>query len=314
MRIVMMGEPMGLFSATETGDLADVSSFSCSVAGAEFNVATGLARLGHEALYFTKLGADPLGRKIRKAIKKNGIDDSLMIEDQDEITGLMLKSETNIGDPEIAYYRRGSAASKLNVSDVDSLDITGCEWLHVTGIAPAISSTCKEAVHRLVERAKAEGMTISFDPNLRPQLWKSEQEMIEELNFIARQADLILPGIGEGKILTGSGNEQRIADFYHELGVKDVIVKLGADGAFYSTKDSESGYVKAFEVEKIVDTVGAGDGFAAGVISALADGKTLEEATFRGNVIGAIQITHKSDNEGLPTIGELEEIMKRGKA
>ncbi len=312
MKIIMMGEPMGLFAADEIGSLSEAEAFTCSVAGAEFNVATGLSRLGHEAVYFTKLGADPIGERIRNAIKKNGILDNFILTDENEITGLMLKGKTDVGDPEIAYYRRGSAASKMNEKDADSLDISACEWLHVTGITPAISASAFAATERLIERCKRAGMFISFDPNLRRQLWASEKIMIETLNKIAGSADLVMPGISEGRILTGRSGEEEIAKFYHGLGAKMVTVKLGGKGAFFSEKEGESGHVEAFKVERIVDTVGAGDGFAAGVISGLAEKLSLKEATQRGLVIGAIQITHKSDNEALPTRAELAEIMKRG--
>ncbi len=312
MRIIMMGEPMGLFISNKVSALSDADSFSCSVAGAEFNVATGLSRLGHEALYFTKLGGDPLGVKIRNAIKANGILDDFVLTDSEEITGLMLKGKTEAGDPEIAYYRRGSAASKMSAEDVDTLDLSGCEWLHVTGITPAVSASALGAVERLIERAKGEKMFISFDPNLRRQLWQSEAIMIETLNRIAQSADLILPGISEGGTLTGKEDEQGIAAFYHDRGARMVAVKLGDKGAFFSEKGGENGHLPAFTVRNIVDTVGAGDGFAAGVISALAEGLSLKEATRRGLAIGAIQITHVSDNEGLPTRAGLEEIIKRG--
>ncbi len=82
-----------------------------------------------------------------------------------------------------------------------------------------------------------------------------------------------------------------------------MIVKLGGDGAYYSADSSDGGYAPGVSVERIVDTVGAGDGFAVGVISALIEGLSLSEAARRGNAIGAIQISHKSDNEGLPTRG-----------
>ena len=98
------------------------------------------------------------------------------------------------------------------------------------------------------------------------------------------------------------------------MGVKNVVVKLGKDGAYFSQKDGASGYSPAFPVREKVDTVGAGDGFAAGVISALAEGETLEEAAFRGNVMGAIQITNRSDNEGLPTREQLSQVILAGTA
>ena len=195
--------------------------------------------------------------------------------------------------------------------DIDKLDLYGCDFLHVTGVFPAVSKSALDAVRRLISRAKALDMFISFDPNLRPQLWPSEKEMVRSMNAIAQDADLILPGIGEGKILTGKDTPEEIAAFYHNMGVDSVVVKLGADGAYWSC-GGESGVVPGFPVKKIVDTVGAGDGFAAGVISAVAEGLSLSEATFRGTVIGSIQISNKGDNEGLPTREELEKYIEAG--
>ena len=164
----------------------------------------------------------------------------------------------------------------------------------MTGIFPAVSKSALDAVKRLMSRAKALDMFISFDPNLRPQLWKDEKEMVRTLNSLAQEADLVLPGLSEGKILTKRDTPEGIAEFYHERGVDSVIVKLGDKGAYWST-GGEHGTVPAFPVKRIVDTVGAGDGFAA-----------------RGTVIGSIQITHRGDNEGLPTRAELETITKAG--
>jgi len=224
----------------------------------------------------------------------------------------MIKNKALGGDPKIAYYRKNSAAASISARDVDQLDLFGIDWLHITGILPAVSESALKAVKRLVERAAALSITISFDPNLRPQLWESEKKMVAALNSIAQNAKLVLPGILEGKILTGKDTPEKIAGFYHEMGVRNVIVKLGEKGAYYSERGGEDGTVPAFPVREVVDTVGAGDGFAAGVISALCEGLTLREATYRGNVIGAIQITHKSDNEGLPAREKLQEVLQRG--
>ena len=214
-------------------------------------------------------------------------------------------------DPKIAYFRRNSAASQISTHDIDKLDLYGCDFLHVTGIFPAVSKSALDAVKRLMSRAKALDMFISFDPNLRPQLWKDEKEMVRTLNSLAQEADLVLPGLSEGKILTKRDTPEGIAEFYHERGVDSVIVKLGDKGAYWST-GGEHGTVPAFPVKRIVDTVGAGDGFAAGVLSAVAEGMSLQEAAARGTVIGSIQITHRGDNEGLPTRAELEAITKAG--
>lgn len=310
-KIVLVGEPMGLFVAEEEGELGYVEKFSASVAGAEYNVAVGLTRLGHKVAYCTKLGFDPMADRILAGMEKNKISTELVMRTKDYMTGFMLKGKTNAGDPKIAYFRKNSAASTLCPHDMDKLDLFECSHMHFTGITPAISDTAMAAIKRLIKRVKTLDMTVSFDPNLRPQLWKNEKTMISAMNSLAESADTVLPGISEGKLLTGHESPEGIAHFYHNMGVANVIVKLGAKGAYYSGPEGV-GYADGFTVKKIVDTVGAGDGFAAGVISAMNEGLSLKEAAERGNVIGAVQLTSKSDNEALPTKRRLQNIMARG--
>ena len=162
----------------------------------------------------------------------------------------------------------------------------------------------------LVKQAKAAGVYISFDPNLRYQLWESREVMIQTINDLASYADLVLPGISEGKALMGSEDPEKIADFYQELGAKTVIIKLGSKGAFVRD-GSESSTVPGYKVEKVVDTVGAGDGFAVGVISARLEGLSMKEAAQRGNAIGALQIMVPGDNEGLPNREKLKAFMEK---
>jgi len=125
--------------------------------------------------------------------------------------------------------------------------------------------------------------------------------MINQLNHLAFQADWVLPGIKEGMILTREPSPEGIADFYLNQGVKAVVLKTGAEGAWFKTAEGEKGTVAAMKVENVVDTVGAGDGFAVGVISALLEGKTLPQAVARGNKIGSLAIQVQGDSEGLPT-------------
>lgn len=136
---------------------------------------------------------------------------------------------------------------------------------------------------------RAAGKTICFDPNLRPALWRSQTEMAETLNALASHADIVMPGLGEGLILTGKSSPEEIAKFYLDKGAKLVIVKLGERGAYFENR-SESGVVPACRVKKVVDTVGAGDGFAVGVISALLEGHPVAEAVARGNSKGSLAI------------------------
>jgi 2-dehydro-3-deoxygluconokinase len=308
-KIILAGEPMGLFIAKSKGALEDVSEYSCAVAGAEFNVAVGLRRLGHRAGYCTKLGDDPFGRRIKKTMERNGIGTELLSWSKERSTGFMLKSMTAAGDPDIFYFRKNSAASTLCRDDIDRLDLTDYRWLHLTGIFPALSDSTREASFRLIERARENGMAVSFDPNLRPQLWGSKEKMVETINALAAKSDYIFPGAAEGRILTGSDNPEEIAAFYRRLGVKAVAVKVGKKGA-YASQGSERFLVRGCPVKQVVDTVGAGDGFAAGIISALTEGLSLREAVRRGNAVGAVQITFRGDNEGLPTPEQLSEFLK----
>lgn len=310
--ILLVGEPMGLFIAQTEGPLEQVEQYRMAVAGAEYNVAVGMSRLGHHAGYVTSLGNDPFGKRIVWGMEQNQIDTAHVSWSDSRPTGFMMKSKVKHGDPRVAYFRKGSAASALNVEAVDALDLTPYSHLHMTGILPALSSDCLAASRRLMARARAEGLFVSFDPNLRPALWSSVSIMAETLNELMTAAHLVLPGIGEGELLTGTRDPQQIAAFYLAHGVSMVVIKLGPEGAMLF-EDGRTVTVAGYPVPEVVDTVGAGDGFAVGVISGLMEGLDPVQAVRRGNAIGAIQVMSIGDNDGLPTRSQLESYMVTGK-
>ncbi len=305
--VITIGEAMAMFVATKTGELSAVDQFMKRVAGAELNVATGLARLGLKVGWVSRVGNDSFGQFVLDTLKKEGIETAGVTLDGRYPTGFQLKSKVTDGtDPIVEYFRKGSAASHLSVEDFNPVWFTAARHLHLSGVAAALSPSSYALLDHAAGAMKAAGKTISFDPNLRPVLWKSEAEMVEKLNHLAFQADWVLPGVKEGQILTGEKTPEGIADFYLNRGVKAVILKTGADGAWFKTADGEQGAVAAVKVENVVDTVGAGDGFAVGVVSALLEGKTLHQAITRGNIIGSLAIQVQSDSEGLPTREQLE--------
>ena len=305
---MLVGEPMTLFIAQQPGLLHEVSSFSAGIAGAEYNVAVGLRRLGHEVSYLTRLGQDPFGKRIAAQMEKNGLDLSLVTYSQERATGFMLKAKNLQGDPDIFYFRKNSAASELDEAAINRLDMSGFRYLHLTGIFPALSEQTWSASLRLLERARENHLTVFFDPNLRPQLWQDKALMCRRINLLARKADYFFPGVGEGEILMGSRKAGEIARYYREQGVPCVVVKTGSQGALAAVRE-EMLAVPGYRVDRVVDTVGAGDGFAAGFISAVAEGLPLAEAVLRANAVGSIQVMHESDNEGLPTREELSRFM-----
>ena len=308
--VLTVGEPLALFVAQQPGDLADVASFQRFAAGAELNVATGLARLGLRVAYLSKLGDDSFGRFVSRTVDAEGIDARYLLTHAQQGTGFMLKGRTEDGsDPAIEYHRRGSAASHLGLVDWRNLHADGvfpARHLHLTGITPALSTTMRDLVFELARQARAAGASVSFDPNLRPRLWPSQAAMADCVNALAAQAGgTVLPGLAEGRVLTGLQHPQEIADFYLRQGASQVLVKLGAQGAFFADAQGRSATLAAPVVPQVVDTVGAGDGFAVGVISALLEGLDLADACARGNAIGARVVQFPGDADGLPTRAEL---------
>ena len=303
--LILVGEPMGLLIAQTEGSLDSVKGYDLAVAGAEFNVAVGAARLEHKVTYMTKLGDDPFGKLIVNVLNENNIGSEFVTFSKERPTGFMLKGRTSEGDPDIFYFRKNSAASTLSAADVEKIDLSQYTNIHLTGILPALSECAKEATFALMQKAKAQGLFISFDPNLRPQLWHSQEDMIETINKLSSYADLVLPGENEGKILVGTKDAKAINEFYLKNGAGICVTKCSSKGAYVSTDKGENYMVDGYTVKKVVDTVGAGDGFATGVITGLMEGLPLDKAVKRGTAIGAIQVMSRGDNEGLPTREEL---------
>ncbi|MDT2811944.1 sugar kinase [Vagococcus lutrae] len=308
-KVMLIGEPMVMFYADEYGPLSEVNHFSKGLAGAEVNVGIGLSRLGHNVSYLTKLNQDPMGQYIYNYLEKEELASELIIRDSALPVGVMYKNKVKKGDPDTLYYRKGSAASTLKIEDVEQIDFSLFDVLHMTGIPPALSQSLRETSFYMIKEAKKKGCLITFDPNLRPSLWEDQATMIETVNELASISDVFLPGLGEASLLSGLDAVDDITEFYLAKGIKTVIVKDGASGAHYRTKDKK-GHVPGFHVSEIVDTVGAGDGFAVGIIDGLLNDFTLEHSLTNANAIGAIQVQDASDNEALPTNDELAAFIK----
>lgn len=302
--ILAFGEAMTLFIAEAAGELAEVERFQRRIAGADTNVAIGLARLGFHVGWLSRVGDDAFGHYIRRTLEAEGLDCRHLTLMPDAATGLVFKERAEDGaDPHVEYFRRGSAASRLGPDDANAVDFAAARHLHATGIPPALSSSCRELSWHMLDRARQAGASISFDPNLRPSLWASEAEMRDTLNAMAGQADWVLPGLAEGQRLTGLETPHDIAGFYLDRGARAVIIKLGPEGSYYRGRlagTDEHFSVPGIDVREVIDTVGAGDGFAVGVISALLDGRSPYEALQRGNLIGALAVQVPGDMEGLP--------------
>jgi 2-dehydro-3-deoxygluconokinase len=311
---VTIGESMVLLQPPQDGALAYAPLLQRSVGGAESNVALALSRLGKKTRWVSRLGNDPFGDIILHTLSGEGVDTSFVQRDASAPTALYFREIKGYGEPTVYYYRRGSAASLLSADDIQAEWMHDARHLHVTGITPALGTHTREAVEAAMRLARELGRSISFDPNLRRKLW-DEDTARETLLSLVPLCDIFLPGIEEAEFLLGETDPQKAGAAFLEMGATVVVLKLGAQGAVAFTKDI---HVDAppFAVEQVLDTVGAGDAFAAGLLSVLLDKEslhnvstsTLQRALRRGNIMGALATQFRGDWESLPKLEELERI------
>lgn len=307
--VMTIGEPMVNLIADSDQTYMEARTLPTQMAGAEFNVAIGVRRQGHTVSYVTTLGNDWQGDMIVDYMTNAGIDTANIRRSNEAATGSQLKVVLPDGDPKVIYFRKGSAASRTTPDIVDGIDFSGLKILHVSGVFAALAENTYETIERLVNAARVHGALVTFDPNPRPTLWPSEEEMIAATNKLAAKCDVFMPGLSEGQMFSGREDARDVADFYLDMGVKQVIIKLGASGSALFSRNADGERVEtvvpSFVVD-VVDTVGAGDGFASGAITALLEDLPAERLLERANAVGAIQVTNVSDSEGLPTREQLE--------
>jgi 2-dehydro-3-deoxygluconokinase len=307
MEVVTIGETMVLFNPDSPGPLRYAHNFNMSIAGAESNVAIALARLEHNVGWMSKLGDDEFGRYIKSVIRGEGVDVSKVTVDEKNQTGLLFKEQFAHANPNIYYYRKNSAASKLGESDIDEEYIASAKILHITGITLALSQSAREAVYKAIDIAKRNGVIVSFDPNIRLKLWTIEEARPVLLD-VAKKADIVFPGVDEGRLLLGLEDPREITKAFLDMGCKIVATKVGKKGCLVADS-SEEVFVEGYVLEKTVDTVGAGDGFAAGFLSGYLRNKSLYECAKLANAIGAMATLVKGDIEGFPTFSQVNQFM-----
>ncbi|AEJ23315.1 ribokinase family sugar kinase [Weissella koreensis KACC 15510] len=314
--LITLGEPIVTFMSKDLDQgLVDSINYYKFLGGAELNVLIGASRLGHTTDYISQVGQDPLGDFAVKEIQKYGVGNKYISEDPTNWTAFQLKELISQGDPKTSNFRRNSAAAHLTPEKMDQIHLTDVKMVHLSGIFPAISEQAEETFRHFANMVVENGIMTTFDPNLRPALWTSESKMIQTINDLAKYGEIILPGINEGEILVGSRDPEVIADFY--LNNSDlthtVVVKLGSAGAYVKKSDGSSYTVDGFKVGKVVDTVGAGDGFALGLITGLLEGLSMKEAVIRANAVGALQVQTMGDNDGYPNKQQLTEFLNNNK-
>ena len=302
--VITLGETMVLFSPEGQGPLRYMQQFRKRVAGSESNVAVGLCRLGHTAGWISRVGQDEFGKFLLKELRGEGVDVSHVTMDDQAPTGIMFKEFRSSRETRVTYYRKDSAASCMTADDLDEEYISRAKILHITGITPALSGSCRETVEAAIEMAKRHKLRISFDPNIRLKLWSAEQAR-EIIGKILPKCDMILPGLDEAELLLGTSGVERSVDRLLEMGAKAVILKTGAEGCWAADR-KEIYHVPGFDPGIIADPIGAGDAFAAGFLAGILENRTLRECAGIANAMGAMALTTSGDYEGLPDRRELD--------
>ena len=300
--VVTLGESMVSFRWP--GPFALGGQVTARLAGAESNVAIGLARLGHRVSWVGRVGDDPFGELVLRELRAEGVDVTAARREPEAVTGVMFAASRTADVVQVEYRRAGSAGSRLTPEDAERALATLPRMLHVTGITPALSDDARAAVQHAVTIAAAAGVLVSLDVNYRSRLW-SRTEARAALRPLVRHTQVLIASEDELD-LVADGNESDAVASLRDTGVAWVAVKRGAAGATLwgptGRHDSPAAAVTA------VDVVGAGDAFCAGLVSGLLDGLDAAAALGRATTLGAVAVSTHGDWEGLPRRHELDRL------
>ncbi len=320
--VLTFGETM--VALRGSGPLKLGGTMQVSVAGAESNVAIGLARLGHAVSWAGAVGDDEAGQLVLRTLRAEGVGVSGATVDPGAPTGLLMFEPRLPDVTRVHYYRAGSAGSRLTAHAVEAAFAAAPpRILHLTGITPSLGPAALAASRHALELAHRDGSLICLDVNFRSRLWTTEdaaavlRQWIPFVDVLIASDDelpLCLPeeagGVdGSGARTADGAGAGRVAALAEraapllEQGVAEVVAKLGADGAAVFT-GWESLHRPATPV-RAVDPVGAGDAFVAGYLSALLDGAGPAERLERAVTTGAFAVASHGDWEGAPTRAEL---------
>ncbi|MGI5452804.1 sugar kinase [Streptomyces sp. CA-249302] len=303
--VVCVGETMAALAPTPPDSLETAAELRLSVAGAESNVAMYLADLGRPVSWLSALGDDALGRRVLTAVSAAGVDVGGVRTDPVRPTGLLVK-DPGRERTRVHYYRSGSAASALGPELLDDERVRSAALLHLSGITPALSPTCRDLMERALSTpADERPYAIGFDVNHRPALWP-DGTAAKVLRDLAGRADLVFVGLDEAQGLWGEHLQP--ADVRRLLAGPRVLVVKDGGRAAHAFVGGSVCTVPALPVE-VVEPVGAGDAFAAGFLAGLLRGESMPRALRLGHIAAASALWVTGDHGPLPEPAEIERLL-----
>ncbi len=293
--VICVGELLVDFMAEGTApDAGKAERFVKSPGGAMANVAFGLARLGDNSRFVGQVGPDPFGLYLKDVLSKEGVDVRWLSVSDEYPTGLVFVVLDNNKVPKYCFFGNPSADMMLEAKQIGPGLMEGAAFLH-SGTVSMVRDPARSTTFDLMRRAKDAGIKISFDPNLRLHLWKDHEQLRQIAKDALRLADVAKLSRDELVFITDCSDLQEGARRVFELGPEIVVVTLGHEGAYYCCSEGEAN-VPPFKVE-VMDTTGAGDGFAAGLLHCLCranwplSSPALEDAVRFASAVGALATT-----------------------
>jgi 2-dehydro-3-deoxygluconokinase len=282
--ILALGEPLLEFNQRPGGD---PPLYLKGHGGDTSNAAIAAARSGASVGYITGIGADAFGEDFLALWRAEGVDTATVRIDAAAHTGIYFVTHTAKGHA-FTYFRAGSAASRMAPATMPEVAIRAAKVLHLSGISQAISGSAADAGFHAMAAARAAGVRVSYDTNLRLRLWAIERARAVIHAAIA-MADIALPSLDDAVALTGLEKPDAIADFYLRLGAPLVALKLGKDGVLLT--DAHARHRIAPHQVQAVDATGAGDTFAGAFLARLVAGDAPHDAAIYANAAAALATT-----------------------
>ena len=293
--LVTLGETMGLLVQGTPGVPRNGEPMTFGIGGSESNVAIGVRRLGVPATWIGRVGDDPAGAMIVRELRAERVDAVLTVDPAP--TGLMIRWRPAAQRGRVEYHRRESAGAHLGEADVPDELIRRAAVFHASGITLALGPDPAAAVARGLAVAREAGVPVSVDLNFRRALW-SETVAAPVLTEAVGWSDIVFAGVDEAAIVTGTREPLEAALALERLGPRQVLIKLGAEGCL-ARIDGVTYRVRAPQVT-VLDTVGAGDAFAAGYLADLILGAEPASRLATAVAAGAWAVTVSGDWEGMP--------------
>ncbi len=313
--LITLGETMWRLSSPGHERLDTVRSLDLQVGGAESNLAIALARLKKRVAWWSRLPENALGQHVAQALRTYGVDVSGVYWQPNARLGTyFIEFGSSPRPTQVVYDRANSAASQMQPSDFDWSILKRTRRLHLTGITPALSASCLETVRHAIREANAANVPVSFDLNYRAKLWTWDQcrPVMDEL---ASMCPLVIGAARDARSLLADDKTplDELARILHERWQGATVLLTNGEIGVFAYDGTQNYHIPAFTNIQIVDRVGAGDAFAAGLLNALLDGKNLADAIRYGHAVAALKMTIPGDM-ALVSPTEVERLLSEASA